>query len=94
MVSNKKIEKILTEAYTLAFEQSTPSAVFESLVDNASVNDRGEKEIPFNDYVLSEDKQDLILKSLKEKYNLSNVDFNKLKINYTLGCSPRYEPKN
>lgn len=94
MVSNKKIEKILKEAYTLAFKESTPSAVFESLVDNANVNNRGEKEIPFNDYVLSEDKQDLILKSLKEKYNLSNVDFNKLKINYTLGCSPRYKTKN
>lgn len=63
---------------------------FNALVDNATLNDRGEKEIPFNDCVITEAQYfsvlDFYRSFLKEEYykeSLSN------KIN--LGCSPRYE---
>jgi len=51
----KNIDKALMHCYRELYANATPSASFDELLKNATINDRGQKEIPFLDYEIEED---------------------------------------
>ena len=82
------IDKMIFKCYKALYKAATPAANFQTLVDTAVINERGEKEIPFMEYEIDEETYDKIV----EKY------MNRLKPVYrrrafkttiALGCSPR-----
>ena len=86
--NEKRGRWIVTHCYIDMYRYSTPRGDFSELVKNAKLNEFGEREIPFNDYLIEKDKYYSILRFyqsfLEEKYykqTLSNQ--------VHLGCSPK-----
>jgi hypothetical protein len=82
-------EDALLAAYKEAYAKATPSADFDELVENATINERGEKVIDFMKYEITDALADEILENISKEYKLSKPMRRKLRINYYLGCSPK-----
>ena len=86
--NNKRTHWIVEHCYIDMYRYSTPRGDFRELVKNAKLNESGEKDIPFNDYLIEQDKYYSILRFyqsfLKEKY-YKQVLSNQIH----LGCSPK-----
>ena len=88
MAQESKEEKLMWECYRELFAKATPSADFNELVANATINERGEKEIPFMDYEID----DKLLHDIIDKYaNQLKYKWMRIRLKNTilLGCSPR-----
>lgn len=84
-----KVDQALFDCYTELYENSTPSASFQELMDNATLNERGEKVIPFDDYLISEELFDEIVKKHSKQFKGSTKRAFSVEIH--LGCSPKYK---
>jgi hypothetical protein len=83
-------DRAIFECYTKLYAESTPSAKFEELVDNAKINDRGEKIIPYNDYEIEKNKYIAIVDECAKKWFKSySYKQDAFKRTIDLGCSPR-----
>ena len=86
--SEKKEEQLMMDCYRELFAKSTPQGDFDQLVAEATINERGEKVIPFDDYVID----DGLLREIIEKYEKQIYPkWKRLRFRNTifLGCSPR-----
>ena len=82
-----KDEKIIWDIFRDLYANATPPADFDKLVENATVNVRGEKEVAFLDYSISQEKEEEIFKKhLKGKSKLRQRG---IKYSVILGASPR-----
>lgn len=93
MTKTNKIDKLLHDCYVELFANSNPPADFDVLVEQAKLNERGEKDIPFEEYSI----MDYVLVDIVNKY----ADMVKPKwkrqmfVNTVyLGCSPKQINKN
>lgn len=85
-----KEEKAIHYCYCELFKNATPSADFNELLKNAKINKLGEKEIPFNDYEIEQEKLDEIIEKSIKKFNFKSNYYKQLFRNTIyLGCSPR-----
>ncbi len=84
-----KLEKALFEAFVEVYKVSEPPADFNELVANAPLNERGQKNIPFNNYQCDESTMREILKTVAKKYKLNKQNIRNLEISFWLGCSPK-----
>jgi len=85
-----KIDKLILDCYVELFDRSTPRGDFVKLMDNASINEIGEKEIPFMDYELESD----VFTNILEKYASQMKPRYKQQLFRTtilLGCSPKHK---
>ena len=89
IVRENKIHLALKEAYIESFKNSEPSADFNKLVDEATYNHHGEKEIDFYSYECEQEVVLEILKRLGIKHKLTKKEKEILSINFHLGCSPK-----
>lgn len=87
----KKLELALFDCYRELFANSTPVGDFDKLVENATINERGQKEIPFNDYEISEDKFKEIIKEILAKHKVPKRLHKSFSVAIHLGCSPRFK---
>ena len=81
---------IMMHCYIDMFSHSTPEGNFKELMKNATINERGEKEIPFDDYVITKAEYDEILEFYKT-FLIYDHQKRKLAYQIELGCSPRYD---
>jgi hypothetical protein len=88
MRATEKEDKLMWECYRELFAASSPPGDFDELVENATINERGQKEIPFMDYELEEDKMEAIIAKYtkKIKYKWRKTAFRN---SILLGCSPK-----
>lgn len=84
-----KDDQAIMECYTLLYKESTPSANFEELVENANINERGQKVIDFNSYEIDEELYKSIVESVIKKYKFKNYKVQQFKNTIALGCSPK-----
>lgn len=80
-------EQVMMDCYRELYANSTPQADFDKLVEDATVNEYGQKEIPFQNYYIDKNVLSTIIgkhkKLVKPKY------FQKMFANtILLGCSP------
>lgn len=87
-------DKILNETYTKLYKLSEPSADFNELVNSATINSYGQKEIPFNDHQIDIATYEDVLEKVIKKYRLNDVESKQLKNTIALGCSPRFKKIN
>lgn len=85
----EKDREILHEMYKLAFAASTPSADFDVLVENATVNELGQKEIPYMEYECEEETLKKILEDTMRKHKVPKWRKQEFSISFYLGCSPK-----
>ena len=83
-----KIELLMMDCYRELFANSNPKGDFDQLVENATINDRGQKEIPFMDYEIEPDKMDEIIAKYQRKIRRVG-EKQAFKTAILLGCSPK-----
>ena len=88
-MKQEKIDKILNEIYVRLYKESTPTADFNELVENAVINEFGQKEIAFMDYEITDEALDSIIKKTMKEYRVPKVYRDKFKYTIYLGCSPK-----
>lgn len=88
-----KLSQSLWDCYVELYANSTPSADFNKLVEEAPINEHGHKEIPFLDYEIEKDKMEEIIKKHRDKllkYSRTKKFLEKqFNFNIYLGCSPK-----
>ena len=88
-MTNKQLEQLLYDCYEALFQAATPSVSFYALLAEATINEREEHVIPFEDYELEEEAFDAILSEYADKVR-PKWRRNAFKAEVLLGCSPNY----
>ena len=86
-----KIEQAILECYTELFANATPYADFNKLMEEASVNEFGQKEIPFMGYEIEEDIAENIIADIIKTYKLRHWTKKAFRTTILLGCSPKFK---
>ena len=89
----KKDDRIIWEIYQKLFLASTPSANFDELVENATINEFGQKEIPFMDYEIDEEQCISIIQDTLKEYKIPKWRRPVFERTIYLGCSPKFIKK-
>ena len=92
-MKQNKIDDALFDCYRELFANSTPKGDFDLLVESAAINDRGQKEIPFDNYEISEEKFQEIIKETLTKHKVPKRLHQSFSVAIHLGCSPRFSRK-
>jgi len=83
-----KEDKLIMDCYRELFANSEPKADFDELVANATINERGEIEIPFMEHEID----DTLLQEIIDKYAKElRPKWKRIRFKSTilLGCSPK-----
>lgn len=89
----KKDDKILLEIYRRMYKAATPSADFDKLMEEAEINEWGQKDIKYANYTIDEDVYEDILKDVLKSYRVP-LNRRRLFVNtVALGCSPKFKDK-
>jgi hypothetical protein len=84
-----KEEKVLYEIYRRIYAEATPKADFYKLWKNAELNERGQRDIKFDQYEINGDLMaDIIDNSLKE-FKIPKWRRGSFSVAIYLGCSPK-----
>ena len=91
-MTNKNIDKALMHCYRELFANATPAASFDELLKNSTVNDSGQREIPFMDYEIEESVFDEIIEDTTKLYKIKHKILKQSFRNTILfGCSPKFK---
>jgi hypothetical protein len=88
-----KIDDALFDCYRELFANSTPVGDFDKLVEEAELNEWGQKVIPFDDYVIAEETCRNIISDTLTKHKVPKRLHQSFNTAIYLGCSPRFTPK-
>ena len=89
-----KDERICWEIYRDLYDNAEPKANFDELVANAKINERKEKEIPYNDYEIDGELFDEIFEKHMKKNKISKRQEKAFRFEIYLGCSPKTKRSN
>lgn len=89
----QRLEEILHEYYLEVYRRATPSADYDELVRNATINERGDKTIDMDAYVLSEEVMSDIVADYIKRYKLKHQYLKTFNFHAWLGPVPRSNPK-
>lgn len=89
MRATPKEEKAIDECYRRLFKAATPSADFDLLVENATIDDNGLRHIPFLEYELEEDKFESIIENVIKEFKIRSTHKAPFRVTIMLGCSPK-----
>jgi hypothetical protein len=86
----KNLDKAILETYRQLYANSTSPADFDKLLDEAPLNEHGQKVIDFMAYEIEEEIHDRIMQEVMKKYKIKHkILKNAFKFSIDLGCSPR-----
>jgi hypothetical protein len=89
-MKQNKLDAALFDCYRELFANSTPKGDFDKLVEEAQLNEMGQKVIPFDDYEISEDLFKEIIESTIKKHKVPKHYHQRFSTTIHLGCSPRF----
>ena len=88
--TTKEIEAI-RECYRKLYKASTPSADFDELVNNAPIDENGQKVIDFMGYEICEYEFSEIVDEVIKKHKIKTHRITPFKNSIYLGCSPKFK---
>ena len=88
---DKKIEDAMTSIYTELYAVSEPSVSWNYLVESAELNERGQKIIPYNDYLIDEEIYNEIVKRHLKELKVPKWRKEAVSRGILLGCSPKFK---
>lgn len=93
MTRDEKITEIMLNCYRELFANSTPVGDFDKLMEEATINEHGQKVIPFMDYEIDQlEAEKIIDKYAEDKLFKKNAYYQRsFKISIYLGCSPKFK---
>jgi hypothetical protein len=84
----EKDKKIMFDILRQMYKEADPSADFDSLMEKATINERGQKDIHFESYYLSQERQNEIIEEQLKGKRLTKIKKQMIKNFIYLGCSP------
>lgn len=88
----KTYDKELMHCYRQLFAHSTPAASFDELVENARVNQVGQKQIDFMAYEIDESVADEIIEQTIKDFKIKpKYVQQQFRNTIYLGCSPKFK---
>lgn len=88
----KTYDKELMHCYRQLFAHSTPAASFDELVENAKVNEVGQKQIDFMAYEIDESVADEIIEQTIKDFKIKpKYVQQQFRTTIYLGCSPKFK---
>jgi len=91
MYATAKEEEAMRECYRKLYKASTPSADFDELVNNASIDENGQKVIDFMAYEICEYEFSEIVSDIIKEYKIRSHRQDLFKNTILLGCSPKFK---
>lgn len=88
-----KEDQAIYKCYVELFKNSTPSGDFDFLVENASLNKWGQKEIDFMSYEIDEEEYKKIVESTIKEFKIPGWKKQRFRNTIALGCSPKFSKK-
>ena len=94
-MAKKNLDNAMMHCYRELYANATPPASFDELLKNATINEQGQKVIPFLDYEIEEDIFEEIIEDTIKIYKI-NKSFLKQSFRFTImmGCSPKFIRKS
>lgn len=89
MKAKKTDEDALMECYTRIYAAAEPPAVFSELLANATIDERGMKHIPFDNYLISTKDMETIIDEVIKEYKIKPWKKQAFKNTLWLGATPR-----
>jgi hypothetical protein len=90
----KKLTEALYEMYRRSYAVSTPVGDFDKLLAEATLNEKGQKIIPFENYECEEDVMDKIVHEVIKEYKIKGYNAVKAEVSFWIGCSPMSKRTN
>ena len=87
----KKVDKALMHCYRELFANATPPVSFDKLIEDAELNEIGQKVIPFNDYEIEESLFNEIVEDTIKIYKIKKDIRQAFKNTLLFGCSPKFK---
>jgi hypothetical protein len=84
-----KEETVLHELFRRVYAVSTPAGDWDQLLENATTNERDQKEIPFDDYECEESVMQEIFESTMKEFKIPKWRRMAFIFEFWLGPSPR-----
>lgn len=91
MEATKKEEKIIWDIYRELYKEAIPSADFDKLVEEASTNSRGQKDIGFMNYEIAQNTFNEILDKQLKGHRITKLKQGMIRNTVLLGCSPKFK---
>lgn len=91
MYATAKEEEALRECYRKLYKASTPSADFDELLKNATINENGQKVIDYNAHEICEYEFSEIMSDVIKEYKIRTHRQDLFKNTILLGCSPKFK---
>lgn len=88
-----KEEKVLYEIYRRIYAEATPKADFYELWKNAELNERGQRDIKFDQYEIDDELMSQIIESSLKEFKIPKNRRGSFSVAIYLGCSPRTKRK-
>ena len=89
-----KDEKILHEIYRRAFAASEPPGDWDKLLENATINEEGRKEIPYMDYECEHEVLESIFETVMKENKVPKWKKRAFYTSFMLVCSPKSKLKS
>lgn len=89
LLAMKDYTKAFNYCYTRLYNNSIPKAKWKDLVKAAKVNEHGQKEIPFMNYEITQEKLDKIIQDTIEVFKIDRFNQQAFKNGIYIGCSPK-----
>ena len=86
-----KEEEAMRECYRKLYKASTPPADFDELVNNASIDENGQKVIDYNAHEICEYEFSEIMSDVIKEYKIRSHRQDLFKNTILLGCSPKFK---
>jgi len=80
---------ILTEMYRRAYAVSTPVGDFDTIVQNAPLNEFGQKVIPYLKYECEQEVMEQIIVDVLKEHKVPKRRHELFRNSFMLGCSPK-----
>ena len=85
----EKINNAFLECYRRLYREATPSADFDELMENAELNEMGQKVIPYLEYEIEHERLEEIIKEVSKEFKFKKYIADGFRIGILMGCSPK-----
>lgn len=90
----KNVDAAIKHAYRELFANATPPASFDKLLEEAPINEHGQRVIDFMSYEIEREVYDRIMEDSMKLFKIKHkILKNAFKFTIDLGCSPRIKIK-
>ena len=91
MVNVTKEQQIVWDIYRDLYKYSTPKADFDELVEKATINEYGQKDIGFMNYEIPESLFNEIVEKHTKGRRLTKIKQQMIRNTILFGCSPKFK---